>query len=390
MLSRQPGRKRVRCAPSYCLVSISRSIRAAMPQPCLEHKRTLRSAIGLKPAVRLGMLMASGALLLGGCSPHKDAIDGTLSWMQHMRGGVIASQRPPPPGIYDPYPHVGLTPTQAPEMPSPQDRALVTQELIRERNLAYRTVAANGSLIPDIPPPPSAAAQPPAKSATPAASSSTQPNGATQDASQQASLPEGVSGAIMDAADSSPDQKAQSSTSQTGKASSKDSHASKKQDETAETEPEVGMPEVRPKAAQTEIPASDIPQIPDAPPTAPSFPGFDVPSDAHVPDTIKPNYDLVDVKGTSFHFVPQSDVLSSGQENILSKLKADHPNGPFFIRGFGNALSLSAQDQSDAVKLGLLRAQRLATELAKLGVPSASIHVRGDAFGTGAKVATSP
>ncbi|KAA8384530.1 hypothetical protein ACJRO0_08580 [Acetobacter oryzifermentans] len=388
MLSRQPGRKRVRCALSYCLVSISRSIRAAMPQPSLEHKRTPRSAIGLN-AVRLGVLMASGALLLGGCSPHKDAVDGTLSWVQHMRGGVIASQRPPPPGIYDPYPHVGLTPTQAPEMPSPQDRALVTQGLIRERNLAYRTVAANGSIIPNIPPPPSATAQPPAKAA-PSAASSPQQNGAAQDGSQQASLPEGVSGAIMDAADSSPNQNTQNAASPTGKASSTDSHANKAQDKTAEAEPEVGMPAVRPKAAQTEIPASDIPQIPDGPPTAPSFPGFDVPSDAHVPDTIKPNYDLVDVKGTSFHFVPQSDVLSSGQENTLSKLKADHPNGPFFIRGFGNALSLSAQDQSDAVKLGILRAQRLATALVNLGVPSSSIHVRGDAFGTGAKVATSP
>ncbi|WP_244176977.1 OmpA family protein [Acetobacter pomorum] len=368
------------------LVFIRWSIRAAMPQPCLEHKRTLRSAIVIKPVVRLGGLMVSGVLLLGGCSPHKDAIDGTLSWMQHMRGGVIASQRPPPPGIYDPYPHVGLTPTQAPEMPSPQDRQLVTQELIRERNLAYRTVAANGSLIPDIPPPPSAAAQPPAKGAA----SATQPKGNTQDGTQQASLPEGVSGAIMDAADSSPAPNTSSTAAQTGKAPSQSSHADKKQNMTAEAEPEVGLPEVRPKAAQTEIPDSAIPQIPDGPPSAPSFPGFDVPSDAHLPDTIKPNYDLVDVKGTSFHFVPQSDMLSSGQENTLSKLKADHPNGPFFIRGFGNALSLSAQDQSDAVKLGLLRAQRLATELVNLGVPSTAIHVRGDAFGTGAKVATSP
>jgi outer membrane protein OmpA-like peptidoglycan-associated protein len=51
---------------------------------------------------------------------------------------------------------------------------------------------------------------------------------------------------------------------------------------------------------------------------------------------------------------------------------------------------MSPQDQADAVRLGLLRAQRLAVELTGRGIPASAITVRGDAFGTGAKVVTPP
>ncbi|PAL27669.1 hypothetical protein B9K04_02415 [Acetobacter syzygii] len=146
------------------------------------------------------------------------------------------------------------------------------------------------------------------------------------------------------------------------------------------------MPEVHEKATIPEIRPEDIPQVPQEPPTAPTFPGFDVPTDAHIPDGVHPNYDLTDIKGVAFHFVPQSDQLSSGQEGELDKIVRKRPNGPLVIRGFGDAASLSAQDQSDAVRLGLLRAKRLASELSKRGVPAPTITVRSDAFGTGAKV----
>jgi outer membrane protein OmpA-like peptidoglycan-associated protein len=107
-------------------------------------------------------------------------------------------------------------------------------------------------------------------------------------------------------------------------------------------------------------------------------------------NTPLPAYDLNDVPGTGFHFLPQSDELSPGQDDELDKLLRKTPRGPFFIRGFGNAASMSAQDQSDAVRLGLLRATRLARILQARGVPASALHVRGDAFGTGAKVANTP
>ncbi|MFT9064105.1 MAG: hypothetical protein ABF430_09910 [Acetobacter persici] len=347
---------------------------------------------------RSGALVAAGVLCLTGCS-HKDPVDTTLGWMQHMRGGVIASQRPPPPGIYDPYPHVGLTPTTTPEMPSPQARALITQQMIRDRNLMYRTVAANGTLMPEIPPPPSAAAAP-KPAATPQAG-----NGSGTTAAQPATLPEGTAGAIMDAADAPPPQPATPTAaadklskpalpSASAPSTSSLFGANKKKDagkgETEVAMPEIGVPDVKTTAQTPPTPASAIPQIPSGPPAPPSFPGFNIPSDAYLPDAVRPNYDLSDAKGTAIHCVPQSDQISSGQDDTFAKLVTKTPHGPFYVRGFGSAASLDAQAQADAVQLGLLRAQNIAKKLIALKVPASAIHIRGDAFGMGARIATTP
>lgn len=354
-----------------------------MQQPTLEQKPPSR-----KPTPRrtrfmqtasMAVLLASGGLVTG-CQ-HRDVVDTTVDWIHGMRGGAIADQRPPPPGRYDPYPKVGLTPTQAPDMPSPQARALLSEQLARERNLTYRTVAANGSIIPDIPPPPGPTTQTPAAAKTDGAKAP-----APAPTPTQPTLPEGVSGAIMDAADTPPPPPPPASPPVAQ--ATPTPLPGKKAAPTPAAEAEIGLPEVHEKATIPEPLPQDIPQIPQEPPTAPTFPGFDVPTDAHVPDAVRPNYDLADIPGTAFHFMPQSDQLSSGQEGELDKIIQKWPHGPLTIRGFGDAASLSAQDQSDAVRLGLLRAKRIATELAKRGMPASAMTVRGDAFGTGAKVVT--
>lgn len=347
---------------------------------------------------RMGMALTAGVLVLAGCR-HQDAIDSTLEWTQSMRGGLISQQRPPPPGRYDPYPHVGLTPTKAPALPSAQARAMLTERLIRDRNLTYRTVAANGTLMPDIPPPPNAAAQPAAgkgdagKAGGTGTGTGTAKDKAATAGQQAATLPPDAAGAIMDAAEAPPQQPASPQPPAKPTPPPKPAAKSPKKDDAEQDQadmPEVAMPEVKNGAQKPPTPASAIPQIPEGPPAPPSFPGFDVPSDAHLPDAVQPNYDLSDAKGTALHFMPQSDQLSTGQETTLAKMVQKTPHGPFFIRGFGDSASLSPQDQADAVQLGLLRAQRVAQELIKLNAPSDTIHIRGDAFGTGARVANSP
>lgn len=154
--------------------------------------------------------------------------------------------------------------------------------------------------------------------------------------------------------------------------------------------PEIGMPDVKTTAQTPQTPASAIPQIPSGPPAPPSFPGFNIPSDAYLPDAVRPNYDLSDAKGTAIHCVPQSDQISSGQDDTFAKLVTKTPHGPFYVRGFGSAASLDAQAQADAVQLGLLRAQNIAKKLIDLKVPASAIHIRGDAFGMGARIATTP
>ncbi|MFT8863526.1 MAG: hypothetical protein ABF916_11115 [Acetobacter fabarum] len=341
-----------------------------MQQPPLEQKPTSRTNAPrpdrFLQAASMAALVALGGTL-SACQ-HRDAIDTALDWSRSMRGGAIAEQRPPPPGRYAPYPQVGRPPTDVPEVPAPPARARLSQHVPRDRNLTYRTVAANGTMIPNIPPPPNA-------------------GGRTSTQKAQPTLPAGVSGAVMDAADSAPQPvraPLRSAVSSLPAGTTASSPAPE------EAEAEVAMPEVHKKADIPELRPDQIPQIPQTPPTAPSFPGFDVPTDANLPDAVRPNYDLTDIKGTAFHFVPQSDQLSSGQDAALAKIVQKWPNGPLTIRGFGDAASMSPQDQADAVRLGLLRAQRLAVELTKRGIPASAITVRGDAFGTGAKVVTPP
>lgn len=247
-----------------------------------------------------------------------------------------------------------------------------------------------GTLYPDVPPPPNAA---------------TTPQKDTNGQPAPPSLPPGVNGAIMDAADAPPPPAA--AATQVGKAGIGDTAPQNAtgapelpmpsvpgtgapKNTTAQDEPEIAMPEVRKKADQAGKPPVVIPQIPDAPPTPPAFPGYEVPSDTGLADGMHPNYDLTDVRGTPFHFVSQSDLLAAGQDGTFTKLLSTTPHGPFYVHGFGDAASQSVQDQADAVRLGLLRASRVAQALVSRGVPASAIHVRGDAFGTGAMVSTTP
>ncbi len=380
-----------------------------MPQPgpqphgphqpaCTEHAH--RSGHKHGHTRNAGMAMLA-LLLTTGCH-HRDLTDSTMDLVQHLRGGVVAEQRPPPPGQYSPYPHVGLTPTTPPSLPSPQARTLLTTRLIRDRNLTYRTMAANGTLLPAIPPPPSDT--PPPAPAAPAPSASGAAAGQKPGAkapNQPATLPEGVNGAIMDAASAPPPPPPAAAVPHAAPHAAPapapahpapspapaKPHGKDKSDPAAK---EVAMPEVSEKNSVDSFPADVIPAIPDAPPPAPDVAGTPTPPDMPATNTPLPAYDLNDVPGTGFHFLPQSDELSPGQDDELAKLLRKTPRGPFFIRGFGNAASMSAQDQSDAVRLGLLRATRLARILQARGVPASALHVRGDAFGTGAKVANTP
>lgn len=356
-----------------------------------------RTGLNHGPARAGAALLA--LLLTTGCH-HRDLTDSTMDLVQHLRGGVVAGQRPPPPGQYAAYPHVGLTPTTPPSLPSAQARALLTSRLIRDRNLTYRTMAANGTLLPTIPPPPSAetpAAAPVApvtSAAPPAPGAVAGQKPAAKPANQPATLPEGVNGAIMDAAEAPPAPAATTppAPSATPAKSQKTADSTKRpgKNKNDTPAPEVAMPEVTDKNSVDSFPADVIPPIPDAPPPAPDVAGTPTPPDMPTVDAALPAYDLNDIPGTGFHFLPQSDELSAGQDDELTKLISKTPHGPFFIRGFGNAASLSAQDQTDAVRLGLLRATRLARLLLERGVPASALHVRGDAFGTGAKIANTP
>src|SRR3954447_3392667 len=73
------------------------------------------------------------ALLLTGCETIEEAYDSKLTleqpvdWWHQLQGGAIAEQRPPPPGVTDPYPNLG----QVPPRPTPTDAPTRQALLVR-------------------------------------------------------------------------------------------------------------------------------------------------------------------------------------------------------------------------------------------------------------------
>ncbi|WP_232091852.1 hypothetical protein [Acetobacter aceti] len=319
--------------------------------------------------------------LLAGCQ-HRDLVDTTLDWYHQHEGGIIAQQRPPAPGQFDPYPRVGLTPTTPPALPSPELRQSITNNLITSRNLTMRTAAQNGTLTPVIPPPPKAAI-----TAKPAVSAADASKGGTTQAPTAATttpVPNGGMGAILDAADSS------SPPTGTTPATTPSPAPKAKSDATqAPPEAELAMPEFRGDAAiaATSV-TGPLPEIPAGPPAIPSIPGFAPPRDALAMEPIRPDYDVSPKDGTLIGFLPGSDQMKPGQDGTLTKLINSRHGAPLFLHCSGETVSLSPDDQTQAVELGLLRGRTLADALIKKGMPASALHITSSAFGPAARVST--
>lgn len=296
---------------------------------------------------------------LTGCA-HKDAVDTTVDWWHGFEGGVIARERPPPPGAHAPYPHVGLTPTTNPEMPSPAARTALTERLQAQRNYGQLMAAQDGVLPGGA----SAKSAPATKSANPSAPSAAASHDTTSAASPK----------------QPPDHDA------SGNGSSMSVSAPSTQPSTRE----IGMPAVT-EFAPPPIRPGELPQIGTRPPPAPRFPGFDIPEDALLPDRPGPAFDLSEPHGTLIRFAQSSDQLMPGQDGTISDaLKNRTRHGAVYVTGFGDAASLTPDDQAASLRLALLRARVLAQTIILRGVPADSIHIAARAYGHGARLSLTP
>ena len=304
------------------------------------------------------MLVLGAAASLAGCA-HQDVVDTPVGWWHQLQGGEIAKQRPPPPGIDDPYPSVGTTPEHPPPVASVALRQSVTLALQRQRNLTTR-INANQPLPPASAPP---APAPSTKTgAAPAVGSS-----ATLDAAQAqpAPTPGPAPGPIPGPAIGTP--------AATASATPADDPA-----------PELALPAVQVQQALDAAPVT-LPAIPGAPPPPPRLPGIAVA--AGVPaDKVLPDYQVAPVAGTQIEFSPGSDSLLGGQHGALHAIAMRRGSGEIVVRGYGDAAAPDTDSQAQALTLASLRARAVAEALGSDGVPASAILLQAEAFGRGASV----
>ncbi len=282
-----------------------------------------------------------------GCA-HRDAVDTPVAWWHQLEGGAIAQQRPPPPGVDDPYPAIGTTPAAAPRVASAELRHSVTEQLVEQRNLSARLNAHD-------PLPPPAATSPASRTAKPSPPPAINPaqSSATLDAADAPPAPAPHAAAVAAVASGGGD--------------------------TAD----LALPAV---VSGTDAGAPIVlPAIPDAPPPPPGLPGLAMPPPPSYVPPPRPHYVLAQGPGELLQFAAGSDVLGSGQSGALRQIAAHRGTGSVFVHGYGEAGSDSPQDQAQALTLAALRARSVADALERAGVPASAIRIRADAFGRGAR-----
>lgn len=301
---------------------------------------------GSARAVARAACLAWAAAGLAGCGAGQDPVGTPLSWWHQLEGGAIAEQRPPPPGVDDPYPHVGTTPAR-PVVPSKAARDALTASLASDRTATDRLD------VHDPLPPPAAVAGRPAKPAM----------------ADQASA---GSSATLDAAGGA--------ASQTPSAPPPPPAPVPTPEQQERGEPVLAMPPA--PASVTIASGGPLPAMPAAPPPPPRFPGFDIP--ATEVGRLTPDYTPEAPRDTTLAFAPGTDELLPQSRPVLRRVAASGKT--VLVRGHGDARSDTPSDQEAALRLALARAARAAEALQGLGVAPARIRIAATAFGRGGDV----
>ena len=330
---------------------------------------------------------------LGGCQGG-GTIGAGEDLFHGLEGGAIAAQRPPPPGVKDPYPSLH----SIPDRPAPPDilaEQTLSDQLAAQRDQAEAQAAAN-PLTPRAPPPAlpkatppdpnanrvlvDAAPTPPAPpakpapaapaAAAPAASAPLSPGAIPSLASVPAVVAPVVSGPLPTLAAAPPPGPVglgilPATLVPTGPPG-----------------PSAPAPAASPVAA--------APAPAPAPP-APAKPLLDTLfSNAVVPitpgDTIYHPPAIPVAATVQVSFTPGSAQLPPSASLNLRRFALAHKGVPVSITGHGEAAQPGVDAQGRALDLALRRAQAIAASLATDGIPPVNLHLRAEAAGQGGSV----
>lgn len=331
---------------------------------------------------------------LGGCS-QSVFIKAPVNLYHDLEGGIVSQPRLPVPGNDQKYPHVGLTPTAAPPLPSPELRRTITDSLSHDRNLSEWEDVKDPLTIPTVPPLPNASPASPTQSAgkqpannTPNATSGNKPATNNQSSSDQASS------ASFDAAGEPPPPPANTAqntgTNPNGNQGKSNASTAAKPAAKPTTKPAAPEPVVMP-ALRTVVDNETVtlPEIPVAPPAPSRFPNFNIPADVNLPAPSHPSgLPLENPTGELIRFPVDSDTPYAHQEGTINNLAWHRNGGILFVHGYGDTTSMDPDAQTKALALALLRAKTVAKMLISHNVPESAIVIRAHAFGHGVRVRT--
>ena len=334
----------------------------------------MRTSWQAQPTHRTSVRQAAVALccvaLLGGCTSVERFYDSQLSldtpidWWHQLQGGPIANERPPPPGITDPYPNLA----RVPATPTPTDAATrngLLAQLASQRD-STRLLAAQDPVVfppPNTPKPPTAAPTSRTPRATPAATSGAAPGAAPgvgtapAPATDTAANNNDTSTMVLDAANA-PAAPAPSAPPPPA----------------SDPNPPAGLAHSPgPPTASGPVQSGPIPTMPTAAPPLPNLRGLPIAVAAPVVTRVRAS--------ARFSFAPGSAVLPRSAEASLQTLAAKRAGGPIAVVAGGDARSSAPDAQGVALPLALRRTDAVIAALVAAGVPSASIRAEAVAPG---------
>jgi outer membrane protein OmpA-like peptidoglycan-associated protein len=288
--------------------------------------------------------MAALLVGLGGCSEHVDVIRPEVDLYHDLQGGVIAQQRPPPPGANDPYPNLGTIPAR----PAAADigaQQRIADQLAAQRDAA--TVAAAAAPITPLAPPP-AVPKPPA---------APDPN---------------ANRVVVDAAP------APTPPPTPGPAPAKPAPAA-----AASAAPALAGIDSVPAVPAT-VASGPLPNVAAAPPAFPTgLPAIFTPSPPVAPAAAAPPPPTAPATGVLVMFTPGSSTLPPSASLNLRRYALAHKGATVTVTGHGDATATTPDAQSRALDLALRRAQAIAASLVQAGVPLTKLNLTAEATGRG-------
>lgn len=287
--------------------------------------------------------------LLGGCQRVERLYDSRLTsdtpfdWWHQLEGGVIAQERPPPPGVGAPYPNLAQVPSQKPAVDTTKQQALQAQ-LLTERDQVRRDVV-----------------QDPISTPSTARAAGSPPVASDPDASH----------IVADAASAPPAPAAAPAAVAVPAPSAGPPSAA-----AARSPPAPARRAPTPTPASNSSQPSGPPTIPAAPPPLPQLPGVTA---SLVPAPSRPG-----PPGVEVGFRRGSAALPPGAEDALRALAARRAGAPISVRAGGDA-GPSPAAQAAVLPLALRRAGAVRTALVAAGVPVGDVRATAQATARGTR-----